>query len=647
MTESHAEHVLGLACMVLTDYVNSTDGDQIGASRDILRLSRLVRTRGLPFLTVDLPEQGKHFDKCLSAGTYTPSHLPGQETVNGGVIPRLFKEILLRVFTLDGSLLYEPDCKAIAALRQLYYIAKKLRLNCNEDKIYDAVATFATANSDLPDPRLDWDSPDLDAADTSELSVHKYQSPGSRTSFTDSSSQDWTRWRPEPRLLSLCQSIFDIVANKLGVFDPEYWPHKHGPGRVSDLPPLGFKYELPNWHRRLDGVFPSDVHRVCNVNHQLDLDLFPEKEVGSKLVAVPKTQKGPRLIASEPVAHLWCQQSVWSFLESRVKETWLNRFVDFRSQRRNQDLARLGSQHCRLATVDLSAASDHVSLRFIESLFRSNNSLLRALHACRTRWVEQSLDCKTPPCIKLKMLSTMGNAFTFPVETIAFASLALASVAHSETDQWTTDEQTLASFDGLAHVFGDDIVIARQAIEPLYQLLNYFDFEVNHTKSFWNGRFRESCGVEAYDGVDVTPTYVLRLAEPSKPETVASVVQTSNNFFLKGLWRCADYLAKTVRDLCPVVHADSGAYGLVTFCASNDYILRQRRRWNPKLHRTEVLIPWLTTRVKRMRAEGWPALLQYFTEAPRPDLFWSAGVVRPSSLKLKRTWVPVEVLGYT
>jgi len=68
--------------------------------------------------------------------------------------------------------------------------------------------------------------------------------------------------------------------------------------------------------------------------------------------------------------------------------------------------------------------------------------------------------------------------------------------------------------------------------------LKAFAFKVNAHKSFWNGKFRESCGMDAFDGVDVTPVYIRRKLPADRADShgVASLVSLANQFYLKGLW---------------------------------------------------------------------------------------------------------------
>lgn len=102
---------------------------------------------------------------------------------------------------------------------------------------------------------------------------------------------------------------------------------------------------------------------------------------------------------------------------TRVAHTWLSDFIRFRDQSQNQEMCLRGSKDGSLATIDLSAASDRVSCLCVGNVFRGNEALLRALRSTRTQKVEL---LKNGPIRSLNMYSTMGNATTFPVESLIF-----------------------------------------------------------------------------------------------------------------------------------------------------------------------------------------------------------------------------------
>jgi hypothetical protein len=87
----------------------------------------------------------------------------------------------------------------------------------------------------------------------------------------------------------------------------------------------------------------------------------------------------------------------------------------------------------------------------------------------------------------------MGNGFTFELETIIF--MAIARVA-ARVNGVGTDR---------VRSYGDDIVCPKPALQTLLEGLSLCGFSVNSEKSFWDGPFRESCGSDFHNGVNIRP----------------------------------------------------------------------------------------------------------------------------------------------
>lgn len=213
----------------------------------------------------------------------------------------------------------------------------------------------------------------------------------------------------------------------------------------------------------------------------------PETVLGNTVLTVPKNSKIDRTIAVEPVINAFFQRGVGNFFRSR-----LNRWgVDLTDQTRNQDLAKAGSLSGNLATVDLAAASDTVSIGCIDLLFpKSWVTLLNVLRSpCFTLAGETK---------RYHKHSSMGNGYTFELESIVFSAVVLSILSLSGTKdvEWS--------------VYGDDIILPSQYTDLLYEVLHYLGFSPNLSKSFSSGYFRESCGADWYNGVQCTPFYYKR-----------------------------------------------------------------------------------------------------------------------------------------
>jgi hypothetical protein len=234
----------------------------------------------------------------------------------------------------------------------------------------------------------------------------------------------------------------------------------------------------------------------------------------------------------------------------------------------------------------------------------------------------------------------MGNACTFPVESLLFLSIALAAVLTHRGIRPT--KKAIEALAGQVAVFGDDIVVPVDCRELLVEALEVLDFKVNTQKSFWNGNFRESCGVDAFRGSVITPAY-WRTFNDGKPESLASTVETHNNFYKKFLLSAADRLASTIPRAIPTVHMRSGVFGLKSFIGPD--IRGFKTRENLALQRTEILVATLIGKQTRTPIEDDSALLQFFTEEPDPFTKWTSGVPQRPRTLIRPRWVALSDLG--
>lgn len=678
MEKSYEEFLLGAYDAMFSDVASWYLQGAADWRRTQARLHYLVKTRGIRFLTVDLVAAGKHLDQCLSAGSFTPSRLPGQGSRKGWVIPELFQGILRRVFSAkSGKLRIDFDPLAIVTLRQLYLAAKKVRMVCDDSATYKTVGEFFEVEKTIRSPTLDWADdciapPDFDFGCVNLAHPDRvggstegqlcFDSAVLDAPDTSSGAIGVANVATIPGLLATIQRVADVVAVELGSFDSSLIQPKHGPGAVSDQARES-KYDFPYWPKKLDNLFPSEDWAFYNASSVwTDIadgaPLLSKGEPPSRLIAVPKTQKAPRLIAAEPTAHQWIQQGILSLLLDRMDRTCLRNCISIRDQSPSRDMALQASVHGLWSTIDLSSASDRVSCWMVERLFRRNPEWLTAFHACRTRWIANTVDKKQPKFHKLRKFSTMGSALTFPVQSIAYALAGIGvdiwyrnSILVDGRREPRVDLSRIAprEFRALLNassrrirVFGDDIIHPVESTTLLIEVLTYLGLEVNVHKTFAAGFFRESCGLDAYAGVDVTPSYVNEIPLGSKPESIISVVESSNNFFQRGWWRTSDYLRYTLparlRNQIGVKGVGSGAFGFLSYVGGDTSHLKMR--WDVNLHHWEVLALCAVKRNRRRRIRGSAALLQYFTENPQPTTKWVSGVGLRTPLTLKRLGIP-------
>nr|UJQ85623.1 MAG: hypothetical protein 3 [Leviviridae sp.] len=440
---------------------------------------------------------------------------------------------------------------------------------------------------------------------------------------TDNRREDEKKRNDDLRLLNRIQQVADLVFSELGPVDPVTlsgeWESaglghgfKHGPGAVAERIKNWDKSRFPNWPHKLEAVFP---YQFCGSTAGYGEERPSHHEMASRLLCVPKTAKGPRLIAAEPTSHQWCQQLLLRFLFVKWRESFGTHFIDFKDQSKSGAMVLQASLDRRLATVDLSDASDRLSCWTVERMARSNLSLLSALHAARTRYI---LDEVTQKNVKnflpLRKFASQGTATTFPIMSIVMLCIALGSTL-SENEAVTM--ATLRKYRTRVRVFGDDIIVPSYGYARLVRAMELLELKVNTAKSYVHGRFRESCGTDGWGGYDVTPVKPETLVVDS-PASCQAVVDTSNNLFNKGLWNAArsaeDLIPVQVRQYLRIVgRQGAGLRGLTSFGGSDERHLR--KRWNHGLHRYEVRVWAIQAQVDKRQRNDVSGLLDFFTRS--------------------------------
>jgi hypothetical protein len=142
--------------------------------------------------------------------------------------------------------------------------------------------------------------------------------------------------------------------------------------------------------------------------------------------------------------------------------------------------------------------------------------------------------------VALNMVSTMGNGFTFPLQTILFSAVVVSCMKATGIRGWNTSSANSWG------VFGDDIICPKSCTPEVIDTLTLLGFKVNDDKSFVEGPFRESCGSDFFLGSDIRGVYVKRL---DTPESRYSVINLLTRFSTKtGISLC-----DTIRSLLKTV----------------------------------------------------------------------------------------------
>lgn len=250
----------------------------------------------------------------------------------------------------------------------------------------------------------------------------------------------------------------------------------------------------------LKGVYPLWASQLAERG-------FPTFCVGNKVVTVPKDATTNRVIAIEPGINLWFQKAIGEMIGTRLRRVG----IDLRFQNQNQRLAFVGSKSRRLATIDLSSASDSISTGVVRDLIP--HEWFHVLDTCRSRF--GFLGDRT---VEWAKFSSMGNGFTFQLESLIFYAAASSCVDYLKLDHHDCDGPTVS-------VYGDDIVIPVECLDLFSSLLEFYGFKLNMKKTHFASQFRESCGSHYFDGVDVKPVYL-----KSKLIKLPSVFRLANAF---------------------------------------------------------------------------------------------------------------------
>jgi hypothetical protein len=643
MSKSLVEQLLNLWAGIFRDAAHTFPHLKDDFERDLDTIFQMSDSHGVQGLILLLPKIGKHLDRCVTNSCYVQDcSLPFTGAARDSTLPIFLGGLYAMVFESDGMLKEHPDVEAYLFLRQVLYLAKKLELPCPEECVRQTVEAFFETDRSLPEPTTGfWDDQVPD-----ERRVHRdyrgFSSP--LCGFNERLECAFPgRSGLFGRYLDF---VFGYLTTTLGRYDAGEWRSKHGPGAIAAKSGPVNKYHWYSWPSRLDSRFPISEHGYYSYSSFLrnfDEQNFGDEEESSRLCAVPKTIDKPRLIAVEPSSHQWCQQNMWHYFCDRVQKTWIGGFVQFRDQTLNQTLCKNGSVDGSLATLDLSEASDRVTCDLVGEMFRRNPTLLCHLAACRTRFVrvDSSLGRDWGPPHKLRKFATMGSACTFPVESLAFLGISMASVLYAR--RLPMRIEVVESLRGEVGVFGDDIVIPVDAWDTVHCALSALCFKVNTAKSFGNGSFRESCGVDAWRGVDVTPVY-LRRAMDGGPESVASTLDSRNNLYKRFYLNACEILERSLEESFPRVPLDSGVTGLLTFQREGRLPQFTKLRYNRALQRREAWLTCFNARVEKHQTDDDSLLHQFFIEQPPPGITWTAGFVVSSSTKMSKKWVPIESL---
>lgn len=320
---------------------------------------------------------------------------------------------------------------------------------------------------------------------------------------------------PQDSYLSACRLIVErakkLAGKILGSLPTDLFG-RFGPGSVYELKESPFatvadKVSItPHVTREAEPLFRLALSNTLWESERLRAGLpFIEYAEGNRFTTVPKDGKTDRGICVEPGGNIWVQLAIGDTMKDRLKRVGLHvarnkrkddpiqlaRWTPARPERTGQDihrdLAAEASRDGSLATLDLSNASDTVARKLVDAILPAEwATLLNMARSPKTffngRWV------------RLEKFSSMGNGFTFELETLIFVCLA-----HGVCPHLFPGENIF--------VYGDDIIIPSSDFQNVVACLRAFGFIPNQKKSFSTGFFRESCGGDYWMGFNVRPYF--------------------------------------------------------------------------------------------------------------------------------------------
>lgn len=330
------------------------------ASRDWKTVQRRVEDEGFSFLTITLPSFAKDLEQALEEGKVSNGHFQSFKKDRRTGLPRFLGGFLSTIFDEHGALRADVAdiAEPIRCVRQLCYLYQKIELECSDARKLAAVRAFVDADSGAAQWEADHDPSVL---------------------------QDMGRIAP-----LLFREVFSEIDQL--IYEGDLTP-RHGPGATADRLRGNAKYDLAYWPSRLDHVFPYMEYGLPSLGRE---SLFKESvvqhpdedmELPARVVLVPKTLKTPRVIAAEPTSLQYMQQAVASplvrLLESRT--CFVQGMIGFTDQDPNRELARHGSLHGSVATLDMSEASDRVTVSQVKAVTQRFPHFQEALLATRSQ----------------------------------------------------------------------------------------------------------------------------------------------------------------------------------------------------------------------------------------------------------------------
>ncbi len=488
-------------------------GDQhhVRIDRDLAYAESRLEHEGLSFITIVLPGFEKDLLTAVSQGRIDSNHFVGFRRRGG--LPAFLSGFLCRVFHSDGTLRPDADITALRAVRQVLLLVGKIELPVTRSRELEALAGYIKTDASLEE-------------------IPEYL----LRDFRDASRV-------------LLAPYLAAVESRIWSGD---WIPRHSSGALATRELYNSRHSFRTWTERLQSVLRWEDEVAVSyreiVDHVDDFSvLAPEHEPPSKVTTVPKTMKSPRIIAEEPVWNQFIQQGVLHVMTEVLQEPRFRRLADIFSwldQEPNRELARVGSIDGSFATLDLSEASDRVSLQLVEALLSQHPFLRDVVLASRSQRAKLS----TGEEIVLNKFASMGSSLCFPMESMVF--FIIEAMAWAEHEGMVPSALRVRGLPRM-RVYGDDLIVPSTVAQILSHRLEVYGLKVNARKSFTTGPIRESCGADWYHGVDIS-VFKIRVPFPETEhqyDATSRTIEFHNNAYSAGWFLVAEEAAKALNGL--------------------------------------------------------------------------------------------------
>lgn len=467
--------------------------------KDLSTIDRRQTSEGIGFVAKVLPSLFQYLLNYLETGI---SHYPGFRKASGREYPAFMQQYFAEIY--DEKVCEADKAKYVESLYQICVAFKKLKGPYRNCVLRKQLADFVETDIELRYLKF--------KSDSAVAGISRYARNFITNVIKDLNVDEQTRSfvpRPGPGATNI------PVEKHL-----RFRPHVLYTQANDEFP-----YE--DW-------FYSHPWDIVDDPHKHPFKLKKQDAPTSRFKFVPKTYGKPRGICIENLEIQYLQQALKKGLCDRLESYPLTKGkVNFKSQKVNGDLALSSSKTLEHASIDMSEASDRVSRDLVHYLFGGNDDFRNKLMSLSTRIIELPDEINFIREFPTAKFAPMGSALCFPIMSLVHFALIRGIISeHCTPDKLDS-----------VYVYGDDIILPSEYVQAVYTYLPCFGMKLNENKSYYKSYFRESCGVHAYYGKCITPTYFKYVPTINMcDEDFMSLLVTEGQLYEKGWFHTASLL---------------------------------------------------------------------------------------------------------